>query len=59
MSLEYHGVTIWVILFWLVAGFIFVCLLIFLERKYREDTRDHKRNNNPLSLNEPPDKKDE
>jgi hypothetical protein len=58
-SFEYHGITIWVILFWLAVTIISVLALIFIEREYRENTRDYKKNANPLCLNELPDKENE
>ena len=51
MSFEYHGITIWLFLFWFVlVPVLLVCSLVFMDRMYRENTRNYKKNASPLSL---------
>ena len=59
MSFEYHGITIWVFIFWFVLIPVLLGgLLVLIDRKYRENTKSYKSNANPLSLNESSDKED-
>lgn len=52
--------SLWKLLFWVfVIPTVLVCLIVFLGRKFRKNTRHDKRNANPLSSNKPSDKEKE
>jgi formate-dependent nitrite reductase membrane component NrfD len=51
---------LWAIILWLIViPTLLVCLLIYIERKYKEKTRNYKKNANPLSLNTESDKENQ